>query len=48
LRPARQSSLPKDEAGRPDWVRVHALVIAVEALVGAGMSVQARPLCAEL
>ncbi len=40
--------VPKDDAGRAAWSKLHALVVAVEALVAAGMSAQARPLVAEL
>lgn len=40
--------IPKDEHGRPDWNRLHALVVAVEALVGAGMAAEARPLVGQL
>lgn len=39
---------PKDEHGRVDWARLHALVTAVEALVAAGMTSEARPLLGQL
>lgn len=39
---------PKDENGRPSWERLHALVVAVEALIGAGMVSEARPLLGQL
>jgi hypothetical protein len=42
--PARlQDPMPNDEHGRPSWERLHALVVAVEALVSAGMTANARP-----
>lgn len=40
--------VPKDEHGRPDWSRLHALVVAVEALMNAGLTHEARPLLAQL
>ena len=40
--------MPKDEHGRPSWERLHALVVAVEALIGAGMVSEARPLLGQL
>lgn len=40
--------MPRNEHGRPDWTRLHALVVAVEALVSAGMTSEARPLVREL
>ncbi|MBX3223362.1 MAG: hypothetical protein KF795_22810 [Labilithrix sp.] len=45
---ALHEPMPKDEDGRPDWVRLHALVVAVEALIGAGMMSEARPLLGQL
>jgi hypothetical protein len=40
--------VPKDEHGHPSWERLHALVTAVEALVSAGMTAEARPLLGQL
>lgn len=39
---------PKDGKGRVDWARLHALLTAVEALVAAGMTSEARPLLGQL
>ena len=36
--------MPKDEDGRPDWMHLQALVVAVEVLISAGMTSEARPL----
>lgn len=39
---------PTTTTGEADWVRLHALVVAIDALVGAGISEHARPFVGEL
>jgi len=40
--------LPKTANDQVDWNKLHALVVAVEALVGAMMAAEARPLIVQL
>ena len=39
---------PRKSTGEVDWIKLAALVTAVESLVGAGLVQQAKPLVAEL
>lgn len=46
--PAALHDAPRTSAGEVDWVRLHALTVAIEALLSAGLASQARPLVGEL
>ncbi len=46
--PAPLHDPPRVASGEVDWNALHALVVAIESLVAAGLAAQARPLASEL